>query len=155
MFIRENRTKNRNTAVVYMSHKLVESYQAEAGSRQRVVLDLDSLPLPKSEWRKLAAALEARLAGQVSLFEEEPHIALAAEQAMQNFDFRSLCKQDFDARGTDKAWTPVDLQSVETIESRSLGPELVGYTLWQRLKMPAFRAALDDPIRRERWLKPW
>lgn len=142
MFIRENRTKNRKTDAVYTCHKLVESYRSEAGPRQRVVMDLGSLSLPQSEWRKLAAALEARLAGQVSLFEEEPHIALAAEQAMQHFDFRSLRKQDLDARGTDKTWTPVDLQSVETMESRSLGPELVGHTLWQRLKMPEFLASL-------------
>ena len=142
MFIRENRTRNRETGTVYTSHKLVESYRAEAGPRQRVVMDLGSLRLPKSEWRKLAAALEARLAGQVSLFEAEPHIAAVAEQAMRNFDFRSLRQQDLNARAADKTWTPVDLQSLETTESRSLGPELVGHTMWERLQMPEFLASL-------------
>lgn len=142
MFIRENRTKNRKTDAVYTCHKLVESYRSEAGPRQRVVMDLGSLSLPKSEWRKLAAVLEARLAGQVSLFEAEPLIALAAEQAMQHFDFRHLRVQDLETRKADKTWIPVDLQSVETMESRSLGPELVGHTLWQRLKMPEFLTSL-------------
>lgn len=142
MFIRENRTRNQKTSAVYTNYRLVESYRAEAGPRQRVVMDLGSLTLPKSEWRKLAAALEARLAGQTSLFEMEPHIAVATEQAMRNFDFRSLRKQDLDTRETDKTWTSVNLQSVETMESRSLGPELVGHTMWQRLQMPEFLTSL-------------
>lgn len=142
MFIRESQTKNRQTGAVYKSHKLVESYRGEDGPRQRVVLSLSSLSLPKSQWRKLAAALEMRLSGKVSLFEQEPHIAAAAEQAMQSFDFRQLRVQEIGEREEGREWTAVDLESIETTESRSLGPELVGHTLWQRLQMPEFLASL-------------
>ena len=125
-----------------MSHKLVESFRADAGPRQRVVMDLGALSLPKPQCRKLAAALEARLAGQVSLFETDPPIAIAAEQAMQNFDFRKLRKEELRVRGADKTWTAVELQSVQTMESRSLGPELVAHTRWQRLQIPEFLTSL-------------
>jgi len=137
MFIRESRTTNRKTGVSYTSYKLVEAYRSDQGPRQRVVLSLPELNLPKSEWRKLAMALEARIGGQLSLFEEEPRIAAAAEQAMRHFDFHQLRHKDQQERATGQEWTSVDLQSVEATEFRSLGPELVGHTIWERLGMPA------------------
>ncbi|MDY0406510.1 hypothetical protein P5G51_015075 [Virgibacillus sp. 179-BFC.A HS] len=87
MFIRETITKNKMTNKSYKKHVLVESYRTENGPRQRVVMQLGTLTLPKSEWKKLAAALEGRLAGQVTLFEEEKEIAEAAESAMANYSF--------------------------------------------------------------------
>ncbi|MDY0404935.1 hypothetical protein P5G51_005560 [Virgibacillus sp. 179-BFC.A HS] len=58
MFIRETITKNKMTNKSYKKHVLVESYRTENGPRQRVVMQLGTLTLPKSEWKKLAAALE-------------------------------------------------------------------------------------------------
>ena len=142
MFIRESRTTHRKNGVSYASYKLVEAYRSEQGPRQRVVLTLPELTLPKSEWRKLAIALEARIAGQLSLFEQEPHIAAAAEQAMLHFDFHRLRQKDLQDRAAGREWTSVDLQSVEATEFRSLGPELVGHTVWERLGMPAFLASV-------------
>lgn len=136
MFIRESRTTNRKTGASYTSYKLVEAYRSEQGPRQRVILSLPELHLPKSEWRKLAIALEARIGGQLSLFEDDPQIAAAAEQAMRHFDFHQLRQEDLKERAVGQEWTSVDLQSVETTDFRSLGPELVGHTLWERLDMP-------------------
>ena len=133
MFIRESRTTNRKTGVSYTSYKLVEAYRSDQGPRQRVVLSLPELHLPKSEWRKLAIALEARIAGQLSLFEQEPRIAAAAEKAMLHFDFHQLRQKDRQERAAGQEWTFVDLQSVEATEFRSLGPEWVGHTVWERL----------------------
>ncbi len=107
MFIRESHTKNKKTGVSYTSYKLVESYRTDQGPRQRVLLTLPELSLPKSEWRKLAIALEARIGGQVSLFEEEPQIALATEQAMLIFDFHQLRKRERAERPSTKEWTTV------------------------------------------------
>lgn len=69
-------------------------------------------------------------------------IAAAAEQAMLNFDFHQLREQDLKDRIEGKKWTSVDLQSVGTVESCSMGPELVRHTMWQRLQMPEFLASL-------------
>ncbi|MEQ6391347.1 IS1634 family transposase [Bacillaceae bacterium S4-13-58] len=135
MFIRETITQNKVTKTKYKKHVLVESYRTEKGPRQRVVMQLGTLTLPKSEWKKLAAALEGRLAGQTTLFEEDQAIADAAEQAMANFSFtqqKSHAKEERQEKGT---LVSVDLASITTAESRSLGPELVGHSLWNRLEL--------------------
>ena len=135
MFIRETITQNKITKTKYKKHVLVESYRAEKGPRQRVVMQLGTLTLPKSEWKKLAAALEGRLAGQTTLFEDDKEIANATEQAMANFSFiqqKSHAKEERQEKGN---YVSVDLESITTAESRSLGPELVGHSLWNRLEL--------------------
>lgn len=134
MFIRETVTKNKATNKSYKKHVLVESYRAEMGPRQRVVMQLGTLTLPKSEWKKLAAALEGRLAGQVTLFEEEKQIAAAAEIAMGNYSFHQKKTEAKKERHTNAFLTSVDLNSVAVGQSRSLGPELVGHAAWEQLE---------------------
>jgi len=70
MFIREYKTYNKKTDETYINHKLVESVWTEKGSRQRVIMSLGQLTLPRSEWKKLAHALECQLSGQITLLEE-------------------------------------------------------------------------------------
>lgn len=51
-------------------------------------MHLGTLLLPKSEWRKLAAVLESRLAGQLSLLEEQfSFISEAADKAFEHYQF--------------------------------------------------------------------
>jgi len=134
MFIRETITKNKKTKKEYKKHVLVESYRTEKGPRQRVVMQLGTLTLPKSEWKKLAAALEGRLAGQITLFEDDKNIAEAAEEAMAHFSFNQ--KKDKVKKERDKSdFVTVDMESVSTGGSRSLGPELVGHAVWKQLEM--------------------
>lgn len=133
MFIRETVTKNKVTQKQYKKHTLVESYRTEKGPRQRVVMQLGTLSLPKSEWKKLAAALEGRLAGQNTLFEDEKEIMDAADEAMSNYSFhqkKTQAKQDRQEKG---AFVSVDMNAVSSGGSRSLGPELVGHSTWERL----------------------
>lgn len=137
MFIRGTTTKNKKTNKNYIKHALVESFRTENGPRQRVIMQLGTLSLPKSQWRKLAAALEGRLAGQTTLFEEEPAIANAVDDAMARFDFSQKKTQSTSERHEKADYVSVDLQSVTTSESRSLGPELVGHSMWERLNLPS------------------
>ncbi|MDC3418756.1 IS1634 family transposase, partial [Aquibacillus sp. 3ASR75-54] len=134
MFIRETITKNKATNKSYKKHVLVESYRTEKGPRQRVVMQLGTLTLPKSEWKKLAAALEGRLAGQVTMFEDEKQIAEVAETAMSNYSFNQKKADAKVERQAKATFTSVDLNSISTAESRSLGPELVGHATWQQLE---------------------
>jgi len=87
MFIRQAVTINRKTKTKYIAHRLVESYQTPRGPRQRVVMHLGALDLPKSEWPKLAAILEAKLAGQISLFELGPELVAQVTWEQLGFDF--------------------------------------------------------------------
>ena len=79
MFIRQYKTKNKKTGKIYIKHQLVQSYRAESGPRQRVVMNLGKLNLDKSEWRRLAFALEGRLSGQESLIKEPDHFFLRSD----------------------------------------------------------------------------
>ena len=133
MYIREFVTTNKKTGTKYVTHRLVESYQTEKGPRQRIIMHLGTLTLPKSEWRKLACVLEARLAGQESLFSDNPEIAQAANKAMENYSFLQLRQSEAASRQEKRELVSIDLKSVSTTESRSLGPELVAHTIWDRL----------------------
>lgn len=134
MFIREYVTINKKTQTKYVTHRLVESIKTEKGPRQRIIMHLGTLSLPKTQWRKLAAILESRLAGQVPLFEEQnPDVAQVADQAMSHYQFIRSKRQEKVNRQTQENIRSVDLNSATTGDSRSLGPELVANAMWKRL----------------------
>lgn len=133
MFIRQTSTKNKKSNTVYTKHQLVESYRTDKGPRQRVIMELGTLTLPKSEWRKLAAVLEARIAGQESLLAEDTVIAEAAEAAMKHYHFIQTKAQEKQQRHEQRELVTIDINSVSSSESRSLGPELVAHAFWERL----------------------
>jgi len=58
MYIRECITTNKATKTKYVTHRLVEAYRVTEGSiakvRQRLIMHLGTLDLPKSDWPKLA-----------------------------------------------------------------------------------------------------
>ena len=91
MFIRQYKTRNKKTGKIYIKHQLVQSYRSESGPRQRVVMNLGKLNLDKSEWRRLAFALEERLSGQQALM-EEPEITSEVQRVFKNYNFYKLRK---------------------------------------------------------------
>ncbi len=145
MFIREYRTKNKKTGKIYIKHQLVESYRTEAGPRQRIVMNLGKVDLKKSDWRRLAFVLEGKLSGQNSLI-DEPEINKAADAAMRNYDFYKIRKKNKVPAG--KSLT-IDLEKIGTCACRSLGPELLGASAWDKLSMDTIlkEAGLDRKSR--------
>ena len=131
MFIREYRTKNKKSGKVYIKHQLVESYRTEKGPRQRVVMNLGKLKLPRSEWRKLAFSLKSRLAGQGTLV-EEPLVAAETERVLKRYNFYKLRKKKEEAK---PKYLTIDLEKLATTANRSLGPELVAEYSWDKLNM--------------------
>lgn len=140
MYIRETVTKNKKTNKKYSKHQLIESIRTEKGPRQRIVMELGTLALPKSQWRKLAALLEARLAGQLSLFEDDGELSGSADHAMEHYDFLQTKQEEKTVRKDQRELVNIDMNSVETSVSRSLGPELVAHSYWERL---GFNALLN------------
>ena len=67
-------TKNKKTGKVYINHKLIQTIRTEKGPRNRVVMSLGKLNLPKDDLKKLAFVLEGRITGQASFFEDEGYI---------------------------------------------------------------------------------
>jgi transposase len=105
-------------------------------------MQLGTLSLSKDERKMLASALEARLSGRTSLFEVEENIARAAEDAMAHYDFKAMqAKEEKECLQQEQQFDNIDLNSVNSMQTRQLGPELVGHTFWERL---GFRDILKD-----------
>jgi len=69
----------------------------------------------------------------MSLFEENEKIASAVEQAIQHYDYKNIQTEEKESSKTNQVFERIDLNSVNTIQNRQLGSELVGHTFWQRL----------------------
>jgi len=145
MFIRQYKTKNKKTGKIYIKHQLVQSYRTESGPRQRIVMNLGKLSLDRSEWRRLAFALEERLSGQQPLI-KEPEITSEVERVFKNYNFYRLRKKREDKKPERLS---IDLDRVATANNRSLGPELVAEDAWNRLSMDKILkdAGLDEKSR--------
>jgi len=74
MFIRQITKKNQGYDKTFTYHRLMESVRTPRGPRQRKILDLGKLDLPKDDWKTLADLIEQILSGQQSLFPVSPHI---------------------------------------------------------------------------------
>jgi transposase len=136
MYIRAINTRNKKTGTIYTKHTLVESIQTPKGPRQRVIMHLGQLTIPRVEWKLLASILESKLSGQESLFGEvHPEIDSLAQTLISN---NQLSKQIQSAPNTTgeakEQYEEVDLGSVNTIDTRSAGAETVCQWAWERLK---------------------
>lgn len=141
MFIRAVSTKDRNTGKVYTTHQLIESVRTERGPRQRVIMYLGTLTLPKHQWRALAAILEARITGQRSLFPADQEVLDAANALSAEHEVRQAFSNATEIRETQSERVSVDLSDLGTGINRSLGPELVGNAFFERLGLPEMLAA--------------
>jgi len=70
MYIREYKTKNKKTKSTYVTHRLVEAYRDGSKVRQRIIMHLGTLDLPKTQLKELAYLLTCRISGQMSVIEE-------------------------------------------------------------------------------------
>src|ERR1035438_3424531 len=67
MFIRKTTTRNKSTAESYYTHRLVASERAGKQVRQVTLLNLGRhFELPRQDWPRLCARIEALLAGRIS-----------------------------------------------------------------------------------------
>ncbi len=131
MFIRESKTRNKKTGEVYIKHQLVEAYRTDKGPRQRVVLNLGRIDIPRKDYRRLAFELENRLSGQASLI-KDAHIEAIVNEILRNYDFYKIRKKK---EAIPSKWLNVDLNKMSTSNNRSLGPELLASYAWDKLCM--------------------
>jgi transposase len=140
MFIRQTKTKNAKTGEVYVKHTLVESVRTASGPRQRTVMQLGKLSIPRKSWPVLAAELERRIAGQgeldLSSLKCSDAVARAADMAMEKFSPRVQRKVENIADERDADFATVDLNTATTSMSRSVGAELLVHDAWKLLELP-------------------
>ncbi|OQY12912.1 MAG: hypothetical protein B6I31_02220, partial [Desulfobacteraceae bacterium 4572_19] len=66
MFIRESTKFKKNKK--YIQHQLVESIRTPNGPRQKLILNLGILDIPKDKWKELANTIESELHKEILLF---------------------------------------------------------------------------------------
>ncbi len=142
MYIRATVKTNPENGSVYTTHQLVESHRTEKGPRQRMIMHLEGLDLPRLRWRELAMAFEAGLTGQPTPCSVSPDIqALVAGYLAQQGVKGSLRYAEAERKSkAGQQKIAIDFDSVRTSLSRSLGPELVGHAFFQRLGFPEMLA---------------
>jgi transposase len=129
MFIRE--TTKTAKGKKYFQYQLIESVRTPAGPRQRLVLNLGGLNVPREKWKELANCIEAELHNQPLLFESDSDIKNLASHYAQIIIREKLNQQAEeqtarqDREETGLQYEKVDIQSVSTSDARSMGAEQV------------------------------
>lgn len=129
MFIRAVNKKNASGSKRYECHQLVESTRTEKGVRQKFLLSLGRLSLPKTQWPQLARRIKSIIQGQKSLFPAPPEIEKLAAQ---------FAKQYLEKYGIDsgvETFQTVDVQSLQNLNVRSIGAEYLGVTFFNKLQL--------------------
>ena len=137
MFIREITKKEHGTGKVYVYHRLMEAVRTPKGPRQRIVLDLGRLVLPREQWKILADRIEQVLSGQASLWPVDEGI----EKLARDFARRVKRKErqalpPVPASRDLPQWEMVDLASLTQEEVRTVGGEALGYWAFSKLGFP-------------------
>lgn len=126
----------------YIVHRLVESYKTKEGKpRQRVIMNLGTLDLPKNRWKELATLLEQRIQGIITLQSFTPELDGMADDLYATYTFAKSKPQAIKESLNNRDLVTVDLNSIQTSESRTLGAELVAHHQWEEL---GFDAILDQ-----------
>lgn len=119
--------------------KLVESYRDDtATSRHRTVASLGNAAIAREQWKPIAKAVEGRLYGQDELIERELNaeqqqwVDRIVRQVSSEGRWRPLRKPDRNAPVVDG----VLADGVSHTDTAELGPVLLGWQIWRRLRLP-------------------
>lgn len=139
MFIREVRKKNKGSRKVFVYHRLIESYRTPKGPRQRVVLDLGKLALPKDQWKSLANRIEQIVAGQQILVPVSEHVeALAHHYA--DIIIKNSLSLSREHLSKEQNYQTVDVNALSQSDAKTVGPEYVALAAFNGLKIePLFQ----------------
>lgn len=135
MFIKEVKKKNKGYEKEYSYHRLMESYRTPRGPRQRTILDLGKLTIPKDQWKILSDRIEDILTGQKNIFPSTPFIeCLARHYAGIIIQKRMKCAVHIeDAREEAPEYETVDIATTSNSTSRTIGAEYIGVSFLKKL----------------------
>ena len=135
MFIREIIKKNPGSPKTFSYCRLMDSVRTPRGPRQKILLNLGKLDLPRSDWKTLANRIEEILLGQESFFTPPAHIESLAQHYAQLLRRKEMYSIPVPEK-EEPDWQTVDLNSLAESESRSIGAEAVAHAFWKRLEFP-------------------
>ena len=149
MFIREIRkklTSDNGKSYEYVQHRLVESVRTDRGPRQRIVINLGTLNIPREQFKTLANLIENELINpeylQGSLFEEvsEDLVVLArhyadilAQKRLQAVQGSHVEDQHVQQDNRKPVYETIDTNSIVTSNSRTIGPEHIALSHLRQL----------------------
>lgn len=138
----------------YQQHQLLKSVRTARGPRQEVVLNLGALDLPKEQWKDLANAIEEQLNNQAPFYFEEgcAEVEKLAAHFAQMIVSKSLNQAPDEVNDKDAHqshlpspeavdYQQVDINSVKTSESKSIGAE---YVLAEQMNQYGFDRILSE-----------
>lgn len=129
MYIRTVTKTKHGSSKKHECQHLVESIRTEKGPRQKLLLSLGRLNLPKEKWPRLVTRIKAIIHNQESLFIEEQEVEKLAQKYAQLF----IEKHELDNE-TDRYQT-VDLHSLQNHRIRNVGGEYLGTTFFKKLQL--------------------
>ena len=145
MFIKEIKKKNKGYEKVFTTHRLMESYRTAEGPRQRTVLTLGRLEIPKEQFKLLADRIEALVSAQTSFL---PHELPEEVEALAQHYAQKIVQKEITAHTaivceyeTQPVYETVDVTSVKNSRSRTIGAEHVGLAAFDYL---GFEACLRE-----------
>ncbi|MEA1975771.1 MAG: IS1634 family transposase, partial [Bacillota bacterium] len=117
----------------YTKYTLVESYRNEEGKpRQRTLMHLGNLDIDKYERKQLAYLLESKLINQTTMY-DGTEIDKLATKIYDNYKLNNVIHENKEKEESKKELVTIDLNSVNSKQSRSLGPEILGNAFYERL----------------------
>jgi transposase len=141
MFVKEISKRNPGYSKTFISYRLMESFRTPRGPRQRKIIDLGKLDIPRDEWKILADRIEELLSGQQTFAIPADHIESLAQyyaQLIRQKEMHSLPVAD----KPPPDWQTLDLNSLSPGKSRTIGGESIGYDAFQKLGFPRMLADL-------------
>jgi len=129
MYITTVSRKNPYSSKVFEYQRLVESIRTSRGPRQKFILNLGKLPLPKSKWELLVQRIEDIIHGQESLLPLDPEIERLAQGYAQ--DLIQKLEEEYDESGP--AYELLDIDSLSNSRDRRIGAEYVSLSYLRRL----------------------
>lgn len=131
MFIVTIKKKNKGSPTVFEYQHLVESIRTDKGPRQRFLLALGKLELPKEEWPLLAKRINEIVHGQERIFCDKPEIERLANQYAQAL----IRKYETEYDDTPPDFQKVDINSATTSEQRTIGAEYTALSFLKKLEL--------------------
>lgn len=123
MFIRQVSKKLKHK--VYLQHQLIEAVRTPSGPRQRLVLNLGQIKIPKEQYKNLANRIEEILTNQRSLFEAPPEVESLAQHYAERLRHQGFANTPVAPSGSGRDVRDVDINSLTHSQARTLGGEHV------------------------------
>ena len=136
MFIRKTATRNKSTSESYFTFRLVASERTGKQVRQITLLNLGrQFDLPRDDWPRLCARIDALLAGQAGMLAEPGAIELLAQRYAARLIAAApaaatapaaTAAQAAPAGPADAIYEEVDIASLQLTRPRSVGVQAAG-----------------------------